>query len=639
MRMRRLQTRFVLTGGLLVAITVASGVWSAVMFAHLSRIVDRSLRESQETIDLASSLSSILDREDEALETALKPNALRATQEAVFDHRRRFDEVFNRLENLLTGREEKGAATDLEKKVAKYRDIGNTLLDAAGRPETLVRYHREAKPLYRKVIDDDCARLRDLSLRSLRMAGERGRDFARLATGIVVLISLGSLFLATVISVRLARSVVGPVHELTDSLQAVTRGNFDLRLPEEQEGELGLLASGFNQMVQTLADYRNSSLGELLQAKTTLEATLTAMPDAVIVVDPDGQLVSVNQHARAILHAAGRDSAHTIAELPLTPEGVRIVRDTIERQTAPANRFDWTRVLPVDLDGRTARFTLSVALIPNYWPDRHGAVVVLADVTEFVRVDELRTELIAVASHELKTPLTSLRMNLLLLREELRNLSPRQREILEAALSGSEELGSTIDELLDLTRIEAGQLRLDFDRVDLAALAERVVAQAHQRFDDKGVSLRFVPETEAVVRGDEARLRIVLANLLSNALKYTPPGGKVTLSVSSLQNAAPGGGGGVQIAVTDAGPGIPVEFRERVFEKFFRVEHHRPGTAEGVRGVGIGLYLCRQIVEAHRGRIRCMQGETGRGTRIAVELPTELPRPRQVVARIEPEQR
>ena len=443
------------------------------MFAHLSRLVDQSLRESQETIDLASSLSSILDRKDEALETAVKANTSDARRE-VYGQRRRFDEVFNRLENLLTGREEKEAAAALEKHVAEYRKIGNTLIDAAERPETLARYRREAKPLYRKAVDDDCSHLRELSLRSLRLAGERGRDFARLATGIVVLISLGSLFLATVISVRLARSVVGPVRELTDSLQAVTRGNFDLRLPEDQEGELGLLAGGFNQMVQTLADYRNSSLGELLQAKTTLEATLTAMPDAVIVVDPDGQLVSVNPRARAILHAAGRDNAHTVAELPLTPEGVRIVRDTIERQTAPANRFDWTRVLPVDLDGRTARFTLSVALVPNYWPGRHGTIVVLADVTEFVRVDELRTELIAVASHELKTPLTSLRMNLLLLREELRNLAPRQREILEAALSGSEELGSTIDELLDLTRIEAGQLRLDFDRVDLIALAGRV---------------------------------------------------------------------------------------------------------------------------------------------------------------------
>ena len=637
MRIRRLQTRFVLTGGLLVALTVGCGIWSAAMFAHLSRVVDRSLRDSQETIDLASSLTGILEVEDEELEIALKVGTDQAKQE-VLRQRRRFNEVFNRLDHLLRGDDEKEAAADLDHQVAEYRRAANDLLNRAGAPGTIDRYLRDAKPLYRKAVDDYCARLRELSLRSLRLAGERGRDFARWATGIVVLISLGALLLSTIISIRLARSVVGPVRELTNSLEAVTRGNFDRRLPERQDGELGQLAHGFNQMVQTLADYRNSSLGELLQAKTTLEATLTAMPDAVFIIDPDGRLVSFSPRARAILRAAGRDKAQTVAELPLTPEGLRLVRDALERQAAPASRFDWTRVLPVELEGRTARFTLGVAPVPHYWPGRHGAVVVLADVTDFVRVDELRTELIAVASHELKTPLTALRMNLMLLGEELRELTPRLREILQAALAGSEELGNTIDELLDLTRIEAGQLRLDFERVDLTALAGRVVTQARQRFDDKGVVLQFLPETEATVRGDAARLRIVLDNLLSNALKYTPPGGRVTVTVSSLQNAGPASEQAVQIAVTDTGAGIPVEFRERIFDKFFRVEHHRPGTAEGVRGVGIGLYLCRQIVEAHHGRIICLAGEGGRGTQIAVELHQEIAHSRQVVG-TEPEYR
>jgi NtrC-family two-component system sensor histidine kinase KinB len=123
-----------------------------------------------------------------------------------------------------------------------------------------------------------------------------------------------------------------------------------------------------------------------------------------------------------------------------------------------------------------------------------------------------------------------------------------------------------------------------------------------------------------MVRGDPARLGIVLSNVLTNALKYTPRGGRVTVRVSPVQGTPDGKGGAVQIAVTDTGPGVPEEFRERVFEKFFRVEHHTPNGAKDVRGSGIGLYLCRQIIEAHGGTIRCEAGDDGRGTRIVIQL-------------------
>jgi NtrC-family two-component system sensor histidine kinase KinB len=278
--------------------------------------------------------------------------------------------------------------------------------------------------------------------------------------------------------------------------------------------------------------------------------------------------------------------------------------------------------MTVSLNGRPLKMLLTVAPIPEFLPRRCGAALVLADVTDFARLDELRSELVAVASHELKTPLTSVQMSLLLLREGAENLTGRQRQLLDAGLLGVEELGGTIDELLDLTRIEAGQLRLQRERVDLYPVIEQAVRTLRPRFEDAEISLRVDKGApEAVVRGDAARLRLVVVNLLTNALKYTPRGGEVAIRVASGQNAVAGTMPLLQIAVTDTGPGIPPPFRERVFEKFFRVEHQQPGGSEGVRGAGIGLYLCRQIVEAHSGTIRCEAGEGGRGTRIAIQFP------------------
>jgi NtrC-family two-component system sensor histidine kinase KinB len=128
---------------------------------------------------------------------------------------------------------------------------------------------------------------------------------------------------------------------------------------------------------------------------------------------------------------------------------------------------------------------------------------------------------------------------------------------------------------------------------------------------------------EAIVKGDAARLRLVFMNLLTNALKYTPRKGEVVVRLASMQNAGPPGKSKLQITVTDSGPGIPSELRERVFEKFFRVEDERADGPKGVRGTGIGLYLCREIIEALGGTIACTAGDDERGTRIAVTLDSD----------------
>lgn len=284
-------------------------------------------------------------------------------------------------------------------------------------------------------------------------------------------------------------------------------------------------------------------------------------------------------------------------------------------------RAELSRAFSLAIDSGKRKFMLAAVPIPEFSKGRYGAVAILYDVTDFARLDELRMELVAVASHELKTPLTTLRINLLLLGEKADNLTPRQQEILSTALLGCQELASTIDELLDLTRIESGQLRIAQDVVDLYAVIDRSIGSLRQRHEDAGITLLVARGCEpALVRGDPARLAMVFSNLLSNSLKYTSQGGAVSISVASRQNAGGADDRVLQIAVTDNGRGIPAQFRARVFDKFFRVEQQLDGQNR-TWGVGIGLYLCQQIVEAHGGTISCEPGENGRGTRFVFSLP------------------
>jgi len=624
MKIQHLQTRFILAGVLLVTTTILSGLWSAWTFARLTAVAGKTLQVSQRTIDLTAVLSDALEREDDALLLAVSGNREQAKGKLQAE-RQRFAQSYSSLLRTLDQPKEQRAASALQQHASEYGAAGDVLLSMAGDRDAMAVYYQRVNPALRKAVAD-CASIRESNFQSMQLAATVARDEARRATIMVAAISAVALVISALVALALARSVLLPIQELGSSVEALRAGDFDRRARVSAIDELGALAAGFNRMAEALAEFRRFNLGEVLRAKETLESTLRALPDAVLVIDPEGTIVASNPLARSVLKATGVENAQRIAELPLPSPSLWAVDAALRGERGNETRAEFSRALSVSLDGRRCKFMFTVIPIPEFREGRFGAVAILYDVTDFARLDELRTELVGVASHELKTPLTTLRMNLMLLAEKADNLTARQHEILDTAMLGCQQLADTIDELLDLTRIEAGQLRLAHEIVDMRAVIERAAAALRQRYEDAAVRL-LVPHAEErfLVRGDPARLSMVFTNLLSNALKYTPGGGAVSIGVVADRNAANGHVGLVHIAVTDTGPGVPQEFRERVFDKFFRVEPHLEAAQSGTRGSGIGLYLCRQIVEAHGGKISCEAGENGIGTRIVVDLPGAAP--------------
>jgi NtrC-family two-component system sensor histidine kinase KinB len=623
MKFRRLETRFLFASCLLVAATVACGIWSGLTFSRLSRVVGDSLRESQGTIDLASKVASALEREDDALLLALAGDRERAHEELAVQ-RQAFDEAYRRLGEILTQAEEKEVATALRGHVSAYRTAGDVMVNEANAPDARERYHRYVNPLLRSAVAD-CAQLRELNFRAMQTAGIQARDVASSSTKIVAIVSAIALAVSIIVSLHLARVVTRPIRELTASVDALREGDFERRVDVTTADEIGRLGDGFNRMAQALLEFRRSNLGEVLRAKGTLETILAALPDAVMVVGADEQVEAINPAAADLLRMRGAAGARALTDLGLPRPAVDAVRQALRGESVAMNLRDPASAFRVSVDGTSRRLLPIAAPVKERESGQGGAVLVLYDVSDFARLDELRSELIGVASHELKTPLTTLRMNLMLLAENVGTLADRRQEVIAAALAGCEQLANTVEELLDVTRIEAGRLRLDLERVDLRVIVSQTVEGFRHRFDDAGVRITTEADlgTAGLVRGDSARIATVLSNLLDNALKYTPAGGQVSVKISSGLNAGSGSIPVVRFAVTDTGCGISPEFRERVFDKFFRVEHERPDGLGGARGAGIGLYLCRQIVEAHGGSIRCEAAPHGPGTQIVVELPAE----------------
>jgi signal transduction histidine kinase len=230
-----------------------------------------------------------------------------------------------------------------------------------------------------------------------------------------------------------------------------------------------------------------------------------------------------------------------------------------------------------------------------------------AMAAELEEVDRMRKDLVANVSHELRTPISALRA---LLENLIDGVEPVERSTLETTLRQVERLGGLVEQLLELSKLESGAVPLARARIDLRPVVEQVLEESRPQAESRGVGLALDGDPEVGLRADEHRLHQVVANLVSNAVRHSPQGSRVTLWIA-------GDDGKARLEVADQGPGIPAEDAERVFERFYRSDHSRTAT-EG--GSGLGLAIARWIVELHGGTIRAEPVEP-HGCRMVVELP------------------
>jgi signal transduction histidine kinase len=238
-----------------------------------------------------------------------------------------------------------------------------------------------------------------------------------------------------------------------------------------------------------------------------------------------------------------------------------------------------------------------------------GVVLVLQDVTQERKQEELKRGVISTVSHQLKSPLTSIRMAIhLLLEEKIGSLTPKQTELLVAAREDSDRLHSILNNLLDISRIESGKVQMNFQKVSPHSMVFEALEPFQMDFKDRNVTLGMELQDDLPeVWADTARMNHVFANLLSNALRYTPPGGKVTVLGKADEEW-------VQFSLSDSGRGIPSQYLPRIFEQFFRVPDQGAET-----GAGLGLAIVKEIVEAHGGTVK-VESRLGEGSTFTFTL-------------------
>ncbi|HEV3263135.1 MAG TPA: ATP-binding protein, partial [Gemmataceae bacterium] len=442
---------------------------------------------------------------------------------------------------------------------------------------------------------------------------QASRESRRLAVGSLAWFA-GGLAAAVVLAILLAlhtiHTILQPIRAVTQSALGIGLGNLDQVVPVTSPDELGRLAEAFNTMGRQLRHYRQTDYSRLLRAQRTSQATIDSFPDPVLVLDTEGQVEMANPAARRQLGVVprAREQAPVLPWQP--PEPLRQPLAEALQQQRDYLPEGFNQAVPVRCDGKECFFLPRILSIRDPYENTLGAAVLLQDVTRFQLLDQVKNNLVATVSHELKTPLTSIRLVVHLLLEETTGpLTAKQTELLVDARDNAERMLATINNLLDLTHLERGHGSLEARPESPATILQAAADAVRPRAEDKGVALDVeAPLDLPMVAVDGLRFGHALNNLLDNAMTYTSRGGRITLSAAAEGEA-------VTLAVADTGLGIPAEYLPHVFERFFRVPGRRH---EG--GTGLGLAIVHDIVVAHGGTITCAS-EPGKGTVFRITLP------------------
>jgi two-component system, NtrC family, sensor histidine kinase KinB len=576
------------------------GFYAVWLFNRLGGSIDVILQENYESVLAGQQMKESAERLDSGLSFALAGEERRG-RELFQENIPVFQESLRKELNNITLPGEGEIANKIKESESRYQALAQTFWEKSDPDTRRKMYFSELLPLFTEIKNNAQEVIR-INQENMVRANHRAKSLSADSTRAMVLILAFGVALAIWLGYGLQRAILRPIQSLTTSSKELGEGKLDQVVPVESNDELGQLADAFNKLAARLRVYRQTTTDQLSQARHMTEITFSAFPDSILALSMEGKINFANPAAGKLLQKLNGEHGLPLA---IQEEVGKVLKG------APDNvPTSFEKAIAVRIDDHEAFLLPRVIGMRDESGKMFGAALVLQDVTRFRLMDEVKTNLVSTVSHELKTPLTSIRMGLhLLLEERIGPLNPKQLELLVAAREDSERLLRMINDLLDLARLESGQTRQRLEIVSPGTLIDdalpdlRSLVEAH----DSRLVAEIAPDLPEVTV-DARQINHVFSNFVSNAARFSKPGENVVLAVKPV-------GQTVRFSVLDHGPGIPKEFQTRVFERFFRI----PGTEE-LNGVGLGLAIAKEIVVSHGGSIG-LHSIPGEGSEFYFDLP------------------
>ncbi|MBS4030206.1 MAG: HAMP domain-containing protein [Clostridiales bacterium] len=398
---------------------------------------------------------------------------------------------------------------------------------------------------------------------------------------LIVYAAVLATFLSMLVGFYMSKSISHPLQQMNRAALEVAGGNYQQQVEVSSSDEVGQLAQTFNYMSSTL----QQTVEALSQEKTKLENIMLSMNEGVIAIDRQGQGILANPQARLLLGLTEEDlTGKDIASLLKNDDISSLLMSASGTGTLQTGKFTIA-------NGRI----LSLQVAPlrqheNVW----GAVGIIQDVTERDYLEGMRRDFVANVSHELRTPMTSIQGFVEALIDGLAEDKESEDRYLNVILDETVRLNRLVNDLLDLSRLETGQLKWPMEPVSLHPLLNQVVTKLQNQFEKQQIQAVIdCPEKLPAVLGNRDRIQQVLINLLGNAISFTPSGGKITLIARE-------DGEMIRISVSDTGIGIPAAEQDKIWDRFHKVDRAR---TRSLGGTGLGLSIVKQIVDAHGGTV------------------------------------
>ena len=402
---------------------------------------------------------------------------------------------------------------------------------------------------------------------------------------------LFGLVISVLLSFLLSKTMITPIQRLTEGAMRVAEGDFAHKIEVASRDEIGVLTDTFNDMAGQLQD----TIRQVENERNKLNTLFLHMTDGVVAFSRTGEVIHFNPSAEEMLHRPiGTDT--TFGELfcgLVSLERVLAVPDYLQEEQTVEERFLQLLMAPFDRDRQG------------------GVLVVIHDVTEQRKNEEMRREFVANVSHELRTPLTNIRSYAETLVDSAGDLPPAmEKKFLGVILNESDRMTHIVQDLLTLSRLDSGRSEMNMARFDFGAAIDSVLRSIELEARRHGHELTHDYHDLPMIMGDRGRIEQVMLNVLGNAVKYTPDGGHIRVTAGTV-------GERVWMEVADDGIGIPKADRSRIFERFYRVDKARSRESGGTC---LGLSIATEIVQRHNGTLSLVDRE-GPGTTVRLELP------------------
>jgi len=464
----------------------------------------------------------------------------------------------------------------------------------------------------------DIFQLMYLNMQAIEYKNNVANTTAEKAILAISIVGAICFMIAFVLLVNLPLAIAGPIVQLTDSIKQIAAGNYKRRLHFKRKDEFGEVAQSFNTMAQKLEEYTESKLGKILQHKKRIEALIDNMHDAVIGVDEEKRVLFANEPACLIsglklVEFEGKN----LEEIASFNDLIRNLLDKINSLHQESGHLGLVQAFAFGKENYFELEVIDLNVVPTGEESSQfiGQFILLKNVTSFKERDVAKTNFIGTVSHELKTPIASIRMGIQLLENKrVGDLNEEQKNLLEGIADDTARLLKITGELLDIAQVESGTIQMKLAPASIGPIVDYALLANRSMVEQKQIRIDVQLEKELpMVFIDTEKAAWVLTNLLSNAIRYSHGGGVIAISTKRI-------GARVLLLVEDHGQGIPAQYLTKIFDRYFRV----PGSTK--EGTGLGLSISKEFIESMGGEID-VQSDFGTGSTFFVYLPTARPRP------------